>query len=152
MNLPDLIRNGDLIDSQAKSYQELYKEIDKKLQEMNYVETDFLEAILERERKYPTGIETGLYNIALPHVEAIHVKVNALFIYRLENKPTFVKMDDHSQTIDVQFVFLLLIHDLKLHVKAIAELTRIWTDNNLMTGLKHANSKTELLELVKSKL
>lgn len=152
MNLPDLIKNGDIIDSQAKSYQELYHEIYLQLQKIDYVEDDFLEALLKREEDYPTGIETGTINIALPHVDACHVKQNALFIYRLENKATFVRMDDHSKTVDVQFVFLLLIHDLKLHVKTISELTHIWTNNDIMEGLQFVRNKDELLEMIEAKL
>lgn len=152
MNLPDLIKNGDVIDSQVKSYQELYREIHHQLQKMDYVEDDFLEALLKREEEYPTGIETGTFNIALPHVDACHVKQNALFIYRLENEATFVRMDDHSKTVDVQFVFLLLIHDLKLHVKTISELTHIWANNDIMEGLQFVQSKYELLELLETKL
>lgn len=123
-----------------------------RLKMMNYVENDFLEALLKREEAYPTGIQTGTYNIALPHVDACYVKQNALFIYQLENKATFIRMDDHSKTVEVEFVFLLLIHDLKLHVKTISELTHIWTNHDIMEGLQFVQDKSELLEMLETKL
>ena len=61
-------------------------------------------------------------------------------------------MDDHQQVVGVRLVFLLLIHDLEFHVKAISELTRIWTNDDIMKGLLFVKSKEESVQLLKTKL
>ena len=79
MNLLDLIKNGGLCISHVKDYKELYKEMSQQLQSLDYVEDDFLTALLQREKEYPTGIEGNKINLSLPHVDAIHTKQNALY-------------------------------------------------------------------------
>lgn len=152
MDLLDLIENGGLRISHAKDYKELYREMNQQLHCLDYVEDDFLIALLQREEEYPTGIEGGKVNIALPHVDACYVKQNALFIYQLAEEIPFVRMDDHQQVVGVRLVFLLLIHDLEFHVKAISELTRIWTNDDIMKGLLFVKSKEESVQLLKTKL
>ncbi len=152
MNLLDLIKNGGLCISHAKDYKELYKEMSQQLQSLDYVEDDFLTALLQREKEYPTGIEGNKINLSLPHVDAIHTKQNALFIYQLTEEIPFVRMDDHQKKVGVRLVFLLLIHDLEFHVKAISELTKIWTNDDIMEGLLFVKSKEELIQLLKTKL
>ena len=61
-------------------------------------------------------------------------------------------MDDHRRTVNVRLVFLLLIHDLEFHVKAISELTRIWTNDDIMKGLLSVQTKQESIHLLKTKL
>lgn len=152
MNLLDLIEKGGLCISQAKDYKELYKEMDQQLQSLNYVEDNFLEALLQREKEYPTGIEGNDINLALPHVDAIYTKQNALFIYQLKKEIPFVRMDDHQKEVEVRLVFLLLIRDLEFHVKAISELTKVWTNSDIMEGLLFVKTKEELIQLLKTKL
>ena len=152
MDLLELVENGGLYDSTARDYKQLYKEINEQLQCIDYVENDFLTALCQREQEYPTGIEGGNINIALPHVDACYVKQNALFIYRLAEEIPFVRMDDHQRKVEVRLVFLLLIHDLEFHVKAISELTRIWTNDDIMKGLLSVETKTELVRMLKTKL
>ena len=101
MDLLELIENGGLCVSQAKDYKQLYNEINEQLQSMNYVESNFLTALCQREEAYPTGIEGGNINIALPHVDACYVQQNALFIYRLTDEIPFIRMDDHRRTVNV---------------------------------------------------
>ena len=80
------------------------------------------------------------------------MKQNALFIYQLTEEIPFVRMDDHQKKVGVRLVFLLLIHDLEFHVKAISELTKIWTNDDIMEGLLFVKSKEELIQLLKTKL
>lgn len=151
MNLLDLIRNGGLYESQAEDKRIFFRECYEKLYPLHYVTKDFLKAIEEREREYPTGIQGEICNVALPHVEAKYVKKNALFIFRLKHALPFVRMDKHEETIHVNYIFLLLISNLQFHVKAISELTHIWTDDDIMKGLSVVQNGEELLLLLERK-
>lgn len=61
-------------------------------------------------------------------------------------------MDDHQKEVEVRLVFLLLIRDLEFHVKAISELTKVWTNSDIMEGLLFVKTKEELIQLLKTKL
>lgn len=45
----------------------------KSLTEQGYVADSFLEAIIEREKVFPTGLPTGEIGVAIPHTDSEHV-------------------------------------------------------------------------------
>lgn len=45
-----------------------------KLKMLEYVEDSFESAIMTREMSFPTGLELGHINIAIPHTDPQHVK------------------------------------------------------------------------------
>ena len=59
------------------------REVYQKLLDRGYVKGDFIEHILERENKYPTGIDTSpiskdLPNVAIPHTEGEFVNTRMI--------------------------------------------------------------------------
>lgn len=152
MNVVDLFKNGGFEIINCTDSEELYRTVSNYLVSNDYVKKEFLSAILKREKEYPTGIEITPYNIALPHVDESYVLKDALFIYRLNNEIEYTKMDEHDKKINVKMVFLLLIHNLEYHVKAISELTRVWASNDIMKGLLLVNDSSQVSELIAREL
>ncbi|VJH02042.1 phosphoenolpyruvate-dependent sugar phosphotransferase system [Streptococcus pneumoniae] len=62
---PDLIR----LDCSVSKHTELFQMVGKELEEKGYVTNQYLEALLEREQRFPTGLKTRFLNIALPHTD-----------------------------------------------------------------------------------
>ena len=106
MDLKDLMENGYYIEMDVRNTEEFFKTLYPFLLKKSYVNESFLDAIEEREGRFPTGIEMEQYNIALPHVDSIHVKQNALILCRLIQPITFRKMDETTKLLQVKVVFL----------------------------------------------
>ena len=147
MDLKDLMENGYYIEMDVRNTEEFFKTLYPFLLKKSYVNESFLDAIEEREGIFPTGIEMEQYNIALPHVDSIHVKQNALILCRLIQPITFRKMDETTKLLQVKVVFLLLIKDLQIHVQAISDLTKIWKNADLMNNLLKVKNKQEVVQL-----
>lgn len=147
MDLKDLMENGYYIEMDVRNTEEFFKTLYPFLLKKSYVNESFLDAIEEREGRFPTGIEMEQYNIALPHVDSIHVKQNALILCRLIQPITFRKMDETTKLLQVKVVFLLLIKDLQIHVQAISDLTKIWKNADLMNNLLKVKNKQEVVQL-----
>lgn len=55
------------INNDSKTIEEFFTNASDILMERGYVKESFLDAILEREKKYPTGLEMPKIVIAIPH-------------------------------------------------------------------------------------
>lgn len=70
---PELV----FFDFEATDRIDFFTKLGEKLKEGGYVKDSWLDAILEREKNYPTGLECTSISVALPHVDPQHL-----------NKPT----------------------------------------------------------------
>lgn len=149
VNISELIDNGKVYFSNKKNREDLYAYLADSLQNDGYVQDTFLEALKIREAQFPTGIVSHDYNIALPHVDAQHVKRNALIIVILDEPIKFNRMDKLNEVIDVKVIFMLLIKDVKYHMQTISDLAKLWFNNDFMTSILTVKGKKELIALVK---
>ena len=60
----------------------------------------YCEALIQREEKFPTGLETKTIGVALPHADPEWVDQSAILIGILESPVKFNKMDDFRATTD----------------------------------------------------
>ena len=89
----------------AKSKEDALHQLYEVLLKNGKVKTSFYDAVLERERDYPTGLELEEYNAAIPHVVPAHVEHSAMGIAVLDTPVTFQRMDDDEATVDVNVIF-----------------------------------------------
>ncbi len=77
-----------------------------------YVTENFLNGVLEREIKYPTGLKTLCGGFAIPHTDSVHVLKTAIAVARLHNPVIFSEMGGSLENkIEVEIIFMLAIHD-----------------------------------------
>ena len=149
--IEELITKGNIENIDCKNQEDFFNKVNEELKRLDYVESSFLDAMKDREKKFPTGLQTNKYCIALNHVDSCHVKVNALFIYKLKNKILYKKMDNPAEELPVSYVFVLLIKDHDLQVKAISGLCKLFTNDEFMDSLNKFSSKQDLLNFIKRK-
>lgn len=78
-----------------------------------FVKGDFLEHIIAREHKFPTGLNLdtlgkNLPNIAVPHTEGEFVNTSLIVPVALKNPVIFHSMIKPSEELEVKFLFMLL--------------------------------------------
>ncbi|HUM49974.1 MAG TPA: PTS sugar transporter subunit IIA, partial [Anaerolineaceae bacterium] len=57
---------------EAASWQEVLTLLANQLYQSGYVRESYLQAVLDRERQFPTGLRTAEVAVALPHTEKEH--------------------------------------------------------------------------------
>ena len=78
----------------------------EKLRAEGHVKDTFLEACINREREYPTGLPTEI-SVAIPHTFAEHVISPAICMVRLSSPVTFSCMGEEDETVEVYFAFVI---------------------------------------------
>ncbi|GFZ27703.1 PTS sugar transporter subunit IIA [Lactobacillus corticis] len=99
--------------SRQTEQDELLAEIYTKLLKLGYVKGNFLTHVVEREQKFPTGLDTkslgsDLPNIAIPHTEGQFVNTQLIVPVALENPVVFHNMTKPEEALEVRFLFMLL--------------------------------------------
>ncbi|BFL73111.1 PTS sugar transporter subunit IIA [Anaerococcus nagyae] len=108
-----LFDKNNIYISDAKTKDDLFKELFYKLKKDDLVTDDFLEMVKTREKSYPTGMDMSLVdpnisNIAIPHTEPSAVKMTRIIPVKLNNNISFNNMIDPSQVLEVKFIFMIL--------------------------------------------
>ena len=136
----------------AESKEELIRLLSEKLWECGYVEKDFSESVLCREKRYPTGLKLHgtTFHIAIPHAEPEYVKEDAVAAVVLSEPVPFCRMDDPEEEVSVSFVVMLAIRDAEDHMKMLSGLVQALQNPERVEELSCAAEEKELAKFIKS--
>lgn len=87
---PELI----FFDFEASDRLDFFTRLSQVLQEERYVKETWLEAILEREKSFPTGLACEAVSVALPHVDPEHITKPYIAIIKPHTPISFDGMAD----------------------------------------------------------
>ena len=124
------------------------KTIAKLLMVGGYVKDTYEQAIIAREKIYPTGLPTEPFGVAVPHTDTEHVNRPAIAIVTLKKPVIFQQMGAPEVDVSVQIVFALAITDKDAQIKILEQLTEAFQDQRLMQRLMDASSAEEVVHLL----
>lgn len=107
----------------------------------------YVEALLEREAAYPTGIATASARVALAHADPVWVRQAALLVAVLDEPVLFRSMENPSETIPIDTVFLMLIDKPESHLTLLRQLVNLVQSSRfpeMRSGLTVSELKEEL--------
>ena len=127
--------------------------LSKKLLEKGYVKESFLPAVIEREKKFPTGLPTEI-PVAIPHVDAKYCNHSALTVITLKKPVLFKEMGDPSKKLKakVRIVFLLVLSDQSKQTKWIQSLIKLFQSSEFCKKLLLCKNNTTLHKFLKNSL
>lgn len=91
------------------------------------VNKDFMEACIEREKEYPTGLPADI-PVAIPHSKAAGIKENCVCFLRLDTPVRFYRMDDCDEYVDTKLIFNLAIKEADDHLEFLQKLMQFVLD------------------------
>ncbi|MHA1676660.1 MAG: PTS sugar transporter subunit IIA [Candidatus Njordarchaeales archaeon] len=139
------------INLDSNSWEDALRKMSRILYEKGYVKESYEEALIKREKVYPTGLEIpDRVNVAIPHADVEHVKKQALFIGIPEKPIRFQRMDDPDAPVDVGLILLLVIKDPKGYVKFLSKLTELFQDE-MFTRFTKDRKIVELTNLIQER-
>lgn len=134
-----------------KSYtnnHELFEDIGQKLEQDGYVKNTYIQALKDREKKFPTGLVTPYVNIAIPHTDASHVLNPTISVITLKEPIKFETMGgNEGDYIHVKIILLLAINDPKNHLDVLQKLIFMLSSPE-MENLLNAKSIDEIYNIM----
>lgn len=119
------------------------------LEEKGFVNASFLDAIKERESKYPTALPVDP-PIALPHTDIEHIKKPFISVTRVAGTVPWAEMANNDHILNAKFVFLLGFLDKNGHVDLLQSLTGAFSNADFMDKLSRVSTPKECVELLEA--
>lgn len=115
------------------------------------VRESFLEAVLARERLYPTGLAVGC-GVAIPHADAKHVIRDTISIAVFEKPVLFGDMGGEMEKIPVHVVFMLAMSENGKHLEMLTSLVKAIQNQLFLEQILAVETPDGLIDLAYSSL
>lgn len=112
------------------------------------VKESFYEAILEREKNYPTGLEVEACNVAIPHVTPEHVKSSAVGIAILKHPVEFDRMDGDG-TVSVRLIFNIALGEGGKQIDMLQEIIAVLSNDEELNRILTAKTPEDIITIIK---
>lgn len=132
-----------MVQLEGKTDQEVLQKMSQHLYDNGMVKESYIDAVKEREKVYPTGLQCDGIGIAIPHTDSEHVIEQSICIATLKEPVTFLQMGTEDQKVSVSIVFMLGIKNPKQQIDFLQELMTLVEHPEELEKLKNAKNKEE---------
>lgn len=133
--------------SEANSTNDLFKEIGARLIDAKVAKSSFIEALITREAAYPTGLDFGHIQVALPHADCDHILHPGFLLVRHAHPITFQAMGDANTPVITQCSLWPLVRDPNTQVETLGKLIELFQDPGQANILINGDSDVALATL-----
>lgn len=141
------------LDLEAKDYEEVIHKIGKDAMEKGYVEKGFADAVIHREKLYPTALPTEILKVAIPHpMERDTIKKSAIIVTKLKNPVNFTLMGSDTDQVPVDIVFTLAVDGGEHQLEILQKLVSMFSEPESMKKIAKANTPVDIIKTLKSLL
>lgn len=127
-----------VIDGEAKNWKDAINLTFNELYKKGYVKPSFYEACIEREIKFPTGLNSHI-PVAIPHTDAVHVNKQAICVLRLKDPVSFYSIEDATKKVDAQFIFNMALKRNEDQLTLLRAVINIVQDKTFLEKAKKLN-------------
>ena len=145
---PELVK----INMQAEDSTAVIRTLGGMLFDQGYVHDTFIDAVIEREKVFATGLPTPEIQVAIPHADVEHVKRTAIAVGLLEEPVTFGEMGSADGTVAVQVACCLAVKESESLVSLLQNLVGIFQDTAFLRQLLTLETSKDVAELINSRL
>jgi PTS system galactitol-specific IIA component len=119
---PDLI----LVRDQFKTFEEVVRSLAGLMEQQGYVRKTYADAVIAREKEFPTGLATAGIQVAIPHTDVEHC-VRPGMAVAISHEPVRVtEMATTDKFVDAKIIFLLSIVEPSEQVKWLQRLVTLF--------------------------
>lgn len=140
-----------LLDFEADSSTEVFEKLGRTLIKEGYCKETYIDALIEREKDFPTGINMGGIGIAIPHTDKRHVNHGGVAIGVLKKSVDFYQMGTTDEKVEAKLIFMLAVDDPKEHLTFLQRILQVLQDQKVLEKVKNVTSKEELIKIIRDK-
>lgn len=126
--------------------EEFFKTIAKRLKEKGLVKEGYYKAIIDRENVYPTGLDSGLIKVAIPHTDYEYSNTTELIVTTLKEPIKFQLMDDPEKEEDIKIIILILFDNPEKQLELLTNIMTIIQNQKLLSEILNATTSQEIYQ------
>lgn len=128
----------------AATKEEIISLLADKLLKMGKVKDTYKDAVLAREKSYPTGLSLGKYCIAMPHTFAEHVIEPTIAVAKLGNPVTFLEMASTDSELPVSLVLMMAISNPQEQLTLLRKILCLFSEEEVIDTLMQSKTAEEM--------
>jgi PTS system galactitol-specific IIA component len=113
------------------------------------VKDTFFQAVIDREKDYPTGLSINGIGVAIPHTDGIHIIKPQIGFMSLNEPVIFKDMVDANHEIEVSTIFMLGLLKSEQQVDMLQKLVELFQDEVLFKKVIACKNIDEFNDIMK---
>lgn len=141
------------INLEVANQQELFDFAFQHLPYLDFVTADFLAMVKERERAYPTGLQTASGAIAIPHTDPNYVKQSFIYVIRLSQGVSFQEMGtelNDQRFVSPKLIFMIGFQQGDLQLEILTSLVHLFSQPEKMAQIMCCQQTEEIYRLLQA--
>ncbi len=136
-----------LFPMRAENDEDAIRQLGELLVKHSVVKESWINAALEREKVFATGLPTPEIGVAIPHADAEYVLKQAIAIGVLDHPVSFGEMGSEGNRVDVQIVCALAVEKSEMLVPLLNKLVEVFQSPGVLSNITNAKSPQEVADL-----
>lgn len=143
--------NSELVimDCIADTAEEAIFQLCAKMKAQGMVKDTYCQAVIEREREYPTGVPTAYYDVAIPHSQSDHVLIPGIAVAKMRKSVQFYSMGAEDEPLQAEVVILLAVKDPESQLNMLRSLMGLFEEESAMLTIREATDATTIYEAIR---
>lgn len=137
-----------LLDITPKDSTEALSMVSDELIKKAVVKESYKDAIIKREKEFPTGLNAPSCGIAIPHTDAIHVNKPQIAIARLAQPVKFLQMGDGAD-VAAKLIFMLALKEPHAQLETLQKLMALIQNKAAIAELIAAKDSKTVINVLK---
>lgn len=136
-----------LLNMHVDSDMEAIRKLGELMVQESVVKESWIDAALERERVFATGLPTEGVGVAIPHADAEHVLEQAIAVGVLDHPVSFGEMGSEGNKVAVQIVCALAVVKSEMLVPLLNRLVEMFQSPGVLNAILGAKEPKEIVEI-----
>ena len=137
-----------ILDADVETAEDAIRMAGELFEKHGYVQEGYANAVIEREKEFPTGLPGKGINIAIPHTNNKLVNNPAVGVIVPKKPVQFCMMGMKDTVLDCELILPLVVKDAHQQIDMLKKMMHVISDGELLRKLKDSKSKTEIVSLL----
>ena len=147
----DLDESLIFTEMRAQNWREILQRAGTAMQQNGYAKKTYVQALIDRESRYPTGIDMGETGVAIPHTDISEIKKEGIAVVILKDPVAFGQMGTEKDTVMVKIVLILAIKESGSQVENLKQIMGVIQDKDVLHRLKNARDCQSVIDIIRQK-
>lgn len=118
------------------------------LYRLGYVNADYAERVITREREFPTGLIGQGYGIAIPHTDPDCVIKPAVCVLIPKRPIQFMMMGTRDEPVPAEVILPLVVKDSRMQINVLKKIMDLLKDTEKLDKIRECKDKKEILRML----
>lgn len=139
------------IDMDIKDREDMFRQLGAELEKQGYIKDTWLDAVMTREKNYPTGLHCPSADIAIPHTDPENLNKAYIAVIKPSAPVDFEPMGGIGDTVHAKYIINLGVMRHGGQVEVLQALMQIFMDEDATADILSQSTPEGVIEAITSR-